>query len=73
MPLIKKVLAQEDTEDGWVNLGKQLRNLAPDFARAFSGSESPALLSAKQTSSKSGKPRAVPSAFPISGFLLVRR
>ncbi|MBP2449797.1 uncharacterized LabA/DUF88 family protein [Rhizobium leguminosarum] len=33
-PLIKKVLSQEDTEDGWVNLGivgKQLLNLAPDF------------------------------------------
>ncbi|MEY9323679.1 uncharacterized LabA/DUF88 family protein [Sinorhizobium fredii] len=37
--LIKKVLSQEDTEDGWVNLGtvgKQLLNLAPDFdPRAF--------------------------------------
>lgn len=34
VPLIKKVLAQEETEDGWVNLGtvgKQLLNLAPDF------------------------------------------
>jgi len=34
VPLIKKVLAREDTEDGWVNLGtvgKQLLNLAPDF------------------------------------------
>ena len=34
VPLIKKVLSQEDTEDGWVNLGtvgKQLLNLAPDF------------------------------------------
>ena len=34
VPLIKKVLAQEDSEDGWVNLGtvgKQLLNLAPDF------------------------------------------
>ncbi|YCI06408.1 NYN domain-containing protein (plasmid) [Ensifer sp. D2-11] len=34
MPLIKKVLSQEETEDGWVNLGtvgKQLLNLAPDF------------------------------------------
>ena len=39
VPLIKKVLAQEDTEDGWVNLGtvgKQLLNLAPDFdSRTF--------------------------------------
>lgn len=34
VPLIKKVLAQEETEEGWVNLGtvgKQLLNLAPDF------------------------------------------
>lgn len=34
VPLIKKVLAQEEAEDGWVNLGtvgKQLLNLAPDF------------------------------------------
>lgn len=34
VPLIKKVLSQEDSEDGWVNLGtvgKQLLNLAPDF------------------------------------------
>jgi len=34
VPLIKKVLAQQDSEDGWVNLGtvgKQLLNLAPDF------------------------------------------
>jgi uncharacterized LabA/DUF88 family protein len=34
VPLIKKVLSQEETEDGWVNLGtvgKQLLNLAPDF------------------------------------------
>lgn len=34
VPLIKKVLSQEDTEDGWVNLGtvgQQLVNLAPDF------------------------------------------
>lgn len=34
LPLIKKVLPQEDTEDGWVNLGtvgKLLLNLAPDF------------------------------------------
>ncbi|WP_312841683.1 NYN domain-containing protein [Sinorhizobium psoraleae] len=34
VPLIKKVLSPEDTEDGWVNLGtvgKQLLNLAPDF------------------------------------------
>lgn len=34
VPLIKKVLSQEDSDDGWVNLGtvgKQLLNLAPDF------------------------------------------
>ncbi|HEY0123865.1 MAG TPA: NYN domain-containing protein [Rhizobium sp.] len=34
VPLIKKVLSQEDADDGWVNLGtvgKQLLNLAPDF------------------------------------------
>lgn len=34
VPLIKKVLAQEDTDDGWVHLGtvgKLLLNLAPDF------------------------------------------
>ncbi|WP_234828137.1 OST-HTH/LOTUS domain-containing protein [Sinorhizobium fredii] len=34
VPLIEKVLSQEETEDGWVNLGtvgKQLLNLAPDF------------------------------------------
>ncbi|WP_425988805.1 NYN domain-containing protein [Ensifer sp. R-19] len=34
VPLIKKILAQEETEEGWVNLGtvgKQLLNLAPDF------------------------------------------
>lgn len=34
VPLIRKVLAQEETEEGWVNLGtvgKQLLNLAPDF------------------------------------------
>ncbi len=34
VPLIKKVLSQEDPYDGWVNLGavgKQLQNLAPDF------------------------------------------
>jgi uncharacterized LabA/DUF88 family protein len=34
VPLIKRVLLQEDSEDGWVNLGtvgKQLLNLAPDF------------------------------------------
>ncbi|QFI70604.1 hypothetical protein EKH55_5730 (plasmid) [Sinorhizobium alkalisoli] len=34
VPLINKVLSQEDTEDGWVNLGtvgRQLLNLAPDF------------------------------------------
>jgi uncharacterized LabA/DUF88 family protein len=34
VPLIKKVLVQEETEDGWVHLstvGKQLLNLAPDF------------------------------------------
>lgn len=39
VPLIKKVLAQEETDDGWVNLGavgKQLLNLAPDFdSRTF--------------------------------------
>ncbi|MBD9448568.1 NYN domain-containing protein [Rhizobium sp. RHZ01] len=32
--LIKRVLAQEDTDDGWISLGtvgKQLLNLAPDF------------------------------------------
>ncbi|MBM7044907.1 OST-HTH/LOTUS domain-containing protein [Rhizobium lusitanum] len=32
--LIKKVLSQEDAEDGWVSLGtvgKQVLNLAPDF------------------------------------------
>ncbi|OHV80327.1 hypothetical protein LCM4579_22310 [Ensifer sp. LCM 4579] len=32
--LIKKVLSQENTQDGWVNVGtvgKQLLNLAPDF------------------------------------------
>jgi len=32
--LIKRVLAQEDTDDGWIRLGtvgKQLLNLAPDF------------------------------------------
>ncbi|MDV4183314.1 NYN domain-containing protein [Rhizobium brockwellii] len=34
VPVIKKVLSQEDRDDGWVNLGtvgKQLLNLAPDF------------------------------------------
>ncbi|WP_343227698.1 NYN domain-containing protein [Rhizobium laguerreae] len=34
VPLIKKVLSREDSDDGWVNLGtvgKQLLNLAPDF------------------------------------------
>ncbi|MEY9199375.1 uncharacterized LabA/DUF88 family protein [Sinorhizobium fredii] len=40
VPLIKKVLSQEDTDDGWVNLGtvgKQLLNLAPDFDPRTSG------------------------------------
>lgn len=34
VPLIKKVLAQEETDEGWMNLGtvgKLLLNLAPDF------------------------------------------
>ncbi|MCX8997925.1 NYN domain-containing protein [Rhizobiaceae bacterium BDR2-2] len=34
VPLIRRVLSQEDTEEGWVDLGtvgKQLLNLAPDF------------------------------------------
>lgn len=34
VPLIKKVLSQEDADESWVNLGtvgKQLLNLAPDF------------------------------------------
>lgn len=65
VPLIKKVLSQEDTEDGWVNLGtvgQQLVNLAPDFDPAPSASENSAILSARRTKLKFARPRAVPSA-----------
>ncbi|WP_173514479.1 hypothetical protein [Sinorhizobium psoraleae] len=51
--LIKKVLSQENTEDGWVNLGtagKQFLNLYCTSTRAPSGFESSAILSARQIS-----------------------
>ncbi|WP_455657180.1 OST-HTH/LOTUS domain-containing protein [Rhizobium ruizarguesonis] len=56
MPLIKKVLSQEDSDDGWVNLGtvgKQLLNLAPDFDPRHSASENSAILSARRTNLRS--------------------
>ena len=66
VPLIKKVLAQEEAEDGWVNLGtvgKQLLNWRRTSIRAPSGFENSSISSGKQTSSRSGKLRVVPSAF----------